>query len=271
MSDVTRINNEIPAMDRLQKLKPYLDKILPEGMKSDRLIMSAVAELRNTPALNSCCPKSICGAILRVAHMGLEVNSLLGKVYLIPRKGEATLMLGYRGMMDLVRRSPDVLSVKAGCVYENDFFEFEDGTSPSIKHVRKWADRGLFLGVFAMVVLRNGYTQFELMSKEEVDKIKTRGVNAGGSGAWVTDYNEMAKKTVIRRLFKTAPSSMELGMAIELDEQYERKEQNLKAVLKECGVDDEDVDGEVVAEQPKTQQQKLIDKLTSMENEKNET
>ena len=229
--------SEIPALDKLIGMKPYLEKILPNEMSADRLIMSAVAELKSNPTLNKCDPKSICGGILRIAQMGLEVGSMLGKVWLIPRDGEATLMLGYRGMLDLIRRSPDVFSIKSACVYENDQFEFEDGSTPYVKHVRKWEDRGALLGVFSILIMKNGYFQFEMMSVAEVDAIKEKSPGKK-SKAWVDYYPEMAKKTVIRRLFKTAPSSIEITTALELDEEAEYGDQNLKSALKEFGIDE---------------------------------
>ncbi len=250
---------EIPALDRLMKMKSYLEKILPNEMSADRMIMSTIAELKNNKDLNKCDPKSICGGILRIAQMGLEVGSMLGKVWLIPRDGEATLMLGYRGMLDLIRRSPDVFSIKSACVYSNDLFEFEDGSTPNVKHVRKWTDRGTLLGVFAIVIMKNGYFQFEMMSKEEVDKIRYKSPGKN-SGAWVNYYDEMAKKTVIRRLFKTAPSSIELTLAIELDEKSEYGDQNLKSALSEFGI--EDNESNVIDIQ--SQSDKLAEKISVM-------
>jgi recombination protein RecT len=250
---------EIPALDRLMKMKPYLEKILPNEMSADRSIMSAISELKNNPALNSCCPKSICGGILRIAQMGLEIGSVLGKVYLVPFNGEITLMLGYRGMLDLIRRSPDVFSIKSACVYSNDLFEFEDGSTPHIKHVRKWSDRGDLLGVFAIVIMKNGYFQYEMMSVEEVDKIRSKSPGRN-SKPWINYYEEMAKKTVIRRLFKTAPSSIETIIAMELDEKAEYGDQNLKSALKEFGLNDED--SNVIAIQ--SQSDKLAEKISNI-------
>lgn len=252
---------EIPALAKLISMKPYLEKILPNKMGADRMIMSAMSELKNNKDLNMCDPKSICGGILRIAQMGLEVGSTLGKVWLIPRDGEATLMLGYRGMLDLIRRSPDVFSIKSACVYENDLFEFEDGSTPHVKHVRKWTDRGELLGVFAIVIMKNGYFQFEMMSVPEVDAIREKSPGRY-SPAWSKYYPEMAKKTVIRRLFKTAPSSIEITMALELDEKSEYGDQNLKSALKEFGIDDNE--SNVIDIQSQSQADRLADKISGM-------
>lgn len=250
---------EVPALGDLMRMKPYLEQILPNEMSADRLIMSTVAELKSNTTLNACDPKSICGGILRIAQMGLEVGSMLGKVWLIPKAGEATIMLGYRGMLDLIRRSPDVFSIKSACVYENDLFEFEDGSTPYVKHKRKWSDRGELIGVFSILIMKNGYFQFEMMSVEEVDAI--RKISPGkNSPAWANYYPEMAKKTVIRRLFKTAPSSIEITMALELDEKAEYGDQNLKSALKEFGIEQED--SNVIDIQ--SQSDKLADKLAGM-------
>ncbi len=249
---------EVPAMESLMRMKPYLEKILPNEMSADRAIMSTISELKNNRDLNSCCPKSICGGILRIAQMGLEIGSVLGKVWLIPKNGEATLMLGYRGMLDLIRRSPDVFSIKSACVHENDLFEFEDGSNPHIKHIRKWSDRGALIGVFAIVIMKNGYFQYEMMSVEEVNKIRAKSPGKN-SPAWINYYDEMAKKTVIRRLFKTAPSSIETTIALELDEKAEYSDQNLKGALKEFGI--EDNESNVIDIQ--SQADRLADKIAS--------
>ena len=250
---------EIPALERLMKMKPYLEQILPNSMSADRSIMSAISELKNNPALNMCDPKAICGGILRIAQMGLEIGSVLGKVYLVPFNGDVTLMLGYRGMLDLIRRSPDVFSIKSACVYENDLFEFEDGSTPSIKHVRKWTNRGALIGVFAIIIMKNGYFQYEMMSVEEVEKIRQKSPGKN-SKPWVNYFEEMAKKTVIRRLFKTAPSSVETIIAMELDEKAEYGDQNLKSALKEFGIEDDE--SNVIDIQ--SQSDKLAEKISGM-------
>ena len=202
------------------KFQKQMTLAMPKHMTAERLARIALTELRKTPALAQCNQMSFMGAIMQCAQLGLELGGALGHAYLIPYGQTATFILGYRGMIDLARRSGQMVSLTANIVYEHDDFNYQLGLSPDVHHVPADGERGNMTHVYAVANLKGGGVQFEVMSKYEVDKIRA-GSKAGKSGPWVTHYEEMAKKTVIRRLFKYLPVSIEMSRAVGLDEQAE--------------------------------------------------
>lgn len=253
---MTEIVTTIPAQKMLNQMQPYLDKALPAFMCSDRIIMLALAELRKNPNLNKCTPKSICGTIMTCAQLGLEPG-LSGMVYLIPRGEEATISLGYKGMIELAYRSERIVSVEAACVYEKDEFRMTRGTNPTIDHAPAITERGPMIGVYAIVTMKTGAKQFEFMNMADVNKIKGRS-KSGAYGPWITDMEQMAQKTVIRRLLKLIPSSVSLNTAICLDEEGDRGEQRMRDIVENILSEKEKNDNVIDIQ---SQSDKLIDKL----------
>lgn len=219
-------------MDWLKEagLKDQIKMALPKHMTPDRMLRVAMTELRKVPKLQQCHPASFIGAIIQCSQLGLEPGGHLGHVYLIPfenRKSgtiECQVIPGYKGMLELANRSGKVSSPQAHAVYENDFFEFEYGLTPKLRHIPARDNRGKIIYVYACVSIKDGGNQFEVMSLEEVNSIRARSKTAN-SGPWQTDYEEMARKTVIRRLFKYLPVSIEMVQAITLDEAADRGDQ----------------------------------------------
>jgi recombination protein RecT len=208
------------------KVKNQMALALPKHMTADRLARIATTEIRKVPALAKCNIESFMGAIMQCAQLGLEPGSALGHAYLLPfGNGKASdglancqLIIGYRGMLDLARRSGQIISISARAVHEHDEFRYQYGLREDIHHVPcETGEPGKLTHVYAVARLRDGGEQFEVMSKMEVDKVKAQS-KAGSNGPWVSHYEEMAKKTVIRRLFKYLPVSIELQQAVTLDE-----------------------------------------------------
>lgn len=205
---------------------------LPKALTPERLTRIVMSECRKVPALLKCSPQSFYGAVLQCAQLGLEPGSALGHCYLLPfgngkdtqGRPNAQLIIGYRGMIDLARRSGQIVSINAYCVYAHDDFNYELGLHPDIHHVPSaLADRGALTHVYAVAVLKDGGVQFEVMSRAEIEKVRNTS-KAGKNGAWVSHFDEMAKKTVIRRLFKYLPVSIEAARAVEVDEKSDRGE-----------------------------------------------
>lgn len=146
---------------------------------------------------------------------------MLGYAYLIPYKGVATLIPGYKGLLDLARRSGRIISIEARVVHAKDRFRFAFGLKPVLEHTpTQDADSGELTAAYAVAHLKDGGQQWEVMWKREIDAIRQRS-RASSSGPWVTDYEEMAKKTVLRRLCKMLPASVELQQAVAMDERAE--------------------------------------------------
>jgi recombination protein RecT len=215
----------------LDTYKGEIQRALPRHMTADRMARIALTEFRKNPALLKCEPASLFGAVIQCAQLGLEPGGALGHAYLIPfenrKKGitEVQFIVGYRGMIDLARRSGQIVSLEAHAVYEGDQFECEFGLESTLKHVPDWQNENRTKDdklkfVYAVAKLKDGGTQFEVMSRAEIIAIRARS-RAASSGPWVTDFPAMALKTVIRRLFKYLPVSVEMQQAVGLDEQVE--------------------------------------------------
>lgn len=227
-------NAVVPAPKRqggvtalLETYKGEIARALPRHMTPDRLARIALTECRKNPQLLSCDPASFLGAVIQCAQLGLEPGGALGHAYLIPfdnrKRGvmEVQFMVGYRGMIDLARRSGQIVSLSARAVHRGDVFEYHYGLEESLTHHPADADGPEELThVYAVARLKDGGVQFEVMSRRAVERVRA-GSKAGNSGPWVTHFTEMAKKTVIRRLFKYLPVSIELQQAVGLDEQAE--------------------------------------------------
>jgi recombination protein RecT len=222
--------NTIAGLLSDPKIKQQMALALPKHMNPDRLARIALTEVRKVPALGKCDQASFLGAIMQCAQLGLEPGGALGHAYLLPfenrKKGitEVQFIVGYRGMLDLARRSGQIQSIEARAVYSGDQFHVSLGLNPDLQHVPDWEspDRGpaQLRFVYAVAKLKDGGTQFEVMSRADIERVRAQS-KAGQSGPWVTHFEEMAKKTVIRRLFKYLPVSIELAQAVSLDEQAE--------------------------------------------------
>ncbi len=246
----------------LQTYKGEIARALPKHMTADRMARVALTECRKTPALLKCRPESLFGAVIQAAQLGLEPGGALGHCYILPFGNEATFLVGYRGMIDLARRSGQIVTLEAHPVYDGDDFECSFGLSSDLKHIPDWnnpnrTDANNLRFVYAVAKLKDGGIQFDVMSRAEVDSIRGRS-KAGRSGPWVTDYVAMALKTVIRRLFKYLPVSIELQIASNLDERAEADlpQQNWENVIQGEATEATEVDADAVfeSEPPKAEQ-----------------
>ena len=157
--------------------------------------------MRN-PKLATCDQSSFFNSLLTLSQLGLEPDGRVA--HLIPfdnkKRGcvECQLIIDYKGLVEVVMRNPDVQYVHADVVCENDEFEFNLGAVVNHKvDFRK--PRGNAYAVYARCVFRDGTSRDDCMSVDEINAIRNRS-RAGNSGPWVTDWTEMAKKTVFRRL-----------------------------------------------------------------------
>lgn len=203
----------------LEANKAQLAAALPKHMDAGRLIRVAVTSLRKNPSLLQCERASLISCIFQAAQLGLEVDNGLGHAYLVPFKSECTLIVGYKGLIDLCRRSGQISTIRAVLVREGDYFFWEEGLHPKLEHRPKPGNHKSDIKyVYAVCQLRDGGIQFDVMHVEEVREIQMMS-RAGRSGPWVQRFGEMAKKTALRRLCKMLPVSVELARAVALDEQ----------------------------------------------------
>lgn len=219
---ITKTKDAVQSIqDMLERNKTQIAMALPKHMAPDRMIRVVVTSLRRVPALMKCEVPSLISCIFQAAQLGLEVDNGLGHAYLIPYGAECTLIIGFKGMIDLARRSGQVSTIKATAVHKGDYFEYEEGLDPKLVHRPKPDNhKSEITHVYAVCKLRDGSSQFEVMTFAQVKEIQAKS-RSGKSGPWVQHFEEMAKKTVIRRLFKMMPVSVEIQRAVSIDEQQD--------------------------------------------------
>lgn len=202
--------------------KNQFAKALPSAITPERFTRMALSAISQTPALQQCSAQSFLGALMNAAQLGLEPNTPLGQAYLIPYKNhgrnECRFEIGYKGLIDLAYRSGELRSLQAHIVYENDAFEFEYGLNPKLVHKPALGDRGAAIYVYAVFKLVNGGEGFQVMSMDGVREHAKKYSKAYNSGPWQTNFEEMAKKTVVKRLLKYAPLKSEFVKGVVTDE-----------------------------------------------------
>ncbi|MCI1643796.1 MAG: recombinase RecT [Bifidobacterium crudilactis] len=217
--------------DMLMKSWPRIQAVIGNNMSGERLYQLCVSTINKEPKLAECSPESVLSCFMKCSALGLEPSSVdgLGRAYILPygnrnsRTGEkdATFIIGYKGIIDLARRSGAIKSLHAQAVYEGD--EFESWEDESGQHFKFRQDRNAehseqkLTDVFVNAQLMTGGFVFEHMTRAEIDKIRGRS-KASHNGPWVSDYEAMAKKTVIRRVFPYLPVSVNAAQAVGADE-----------------------------------------------------
>jgi recombination protein RecT len=215
--------------DLLTKHGREIALALPQHVTPERLLRIALSEVRRNPRLAQCNAASLLGAIFTCAQLGLEPGGALGHCYLIPYGSECQFQIGYKGMIDLARRSGQILSLSARAVYENDHFEFYYGLHEDLIHRPAAGVRGELTHAYAVANLKDGGVQFEVMDRVELENVRdgsqgyqtARRYNKSDT-PWISSFDEMCRKTVIRRLFKYLPVSVEVAKAVNLDEHADR-------------------------------------------------
>lgn len=222
---IQKAQTQAPATfkDYLELRKANLRDVLPKHLTPERVCKVALVAYNKTPKLRECTMESLFLSIMQASELGLEPGGALGHAYMVPFKSDCTLIVGYRGLIELARRSGEIESIEAHVVHERDTFTLRFGLNAALDHEPCLSgDPGEMRFVYAVAKLKGGCVQFEVMTRDQVDKIRARS-RSGNNGPWVTDYEEMARKTVVRRLIKYLPLSAEraepLAKALELEDE----------------------------------------------------
>ena len=164
------------ALDLLARSKPELAKLLPAGVSIERFERTVRTAIRLNPLLLECSAESFLGAVMHTAQLGLEPGPL-GMVYLVPFKKEVTLIVGYRGYVELAYRSGLVRDVSAVLVHDGDRFEVALGTRPSVSHVPAGApaDREI-TAAYAVAHLKTGGTVFTVIYEDDWERARKASV-----------------------------------------------------------------------------------------------
>lgn len=220
---IVRSKENLAALLSQENVVSQIRPILPKHLTIDRLVKCVLLAAARQPKLLECTTTSIVRAVMTAAELGLEPTGTLGHGYIVPYGTEATLIPGYRGLITLARRSGMMKKIEARVVYAEDVFDVELGLDSKLVHKPNFdadpSDANIRF-VYAVAELVDGSTQFEVMTRKQVDGIRNRS-KAARNGPWVTDYAEMARKTVVRRLCKYLPLSVEMVKALELVDEHE--------------------------------------------------
>lgn len=236
--------------------KSDISAVLPRHLTAERMLRLALIAANNQPKILECEPASVIQAVVSASSLGLSIGGQFGsEAYLVPYGRQCQLIVSYRGMISLARRSGQISTIEAHCVYENDGFEYSLGLNPKLQHSpHRGQDRGELVAVYAIARFREeGVYQLEVMWRHEVDQIRKLS-RSGNSGPWKDHFDEMARKTVVRRLAKYLPLSADMVRAIEFEDTGHDERIQL-----------EDVPPPSLPE-PRTRTQSLADKLASRRN-----
>jgi recombination protein RecT len=244
---------EQPAEQRtisqlLDAQRPQIERALPAAFlrrDPDRFVRVVMTEIRRNPTLLECTPESLLGALMLSAQLGLEPGPL-GWVYLSSFKKECTLIIGYKGYIELGYRSGRLGSIRTATVFEGDEFVYEERESgPFLRHREtRPADRGQVVCYYSRATIVGGKPSVKRLWPEDVEAAKSRSpMGKLGKGPWHSDYESMAWKTCIRRHAALLPQSVELARAVAVDETaavWEHGELKAEAVSLEATTPDEE-------------------------------
>lgn len=201
----------------LKRMQPQIEKALPKHISPERMARVALTAYNSNSKLKECDSMSILAGVLVSAQLGLEINTPLGQAYLIPYGKQAQLQLGYRGLLDLAYRTGEYQVIYAMEVYENDEFTFEYGLETKLAHKPARQPQGDPIYYYAVYKTKNGGSNFRVWSKEKVLAHAKKFSKTFNNGPWKSDFDAMAKKTVLKDLMKYAPMSIELAQQISND------------------------------------------------------
>lgn len=203
-------------------MREQFARALPKHLSPERFCRIAITALTRTPKLQECTQESLMKCLLDLSAFGLEPDGR--RAHLIPYKDQCTLVIDWKGLAELAMRSGIVAKLHADVVCENDEFVYDLGEVKAHKiDFRK--PRGEVYAVYAMAQTKTGEVFVSVLGKDEVDGVMKRSqgyksaMQYSKTHPWLTDWNEMAKKTAFRRLSKWLPLSPEFRDAQERDDE----------------------------------------------------
>lgn len=209
----------------INSMKPEIERALPKHVDADRIARIAITTIRTNKDLQSCEPMSFIAALMQASQLGLEPNTPLGEAYIIPYKDKgvpsARFEVGYKGLLSLAHRTGEYQTIYAMEVYANDEFDYAYGLEPYLTHKPAEEPEGEPVKYYAVYHLKNGGREFRVWSRKKVEQHADKysmAFKRGWTSPWKTDFDSMAKKTVLKDLLKYAPKSIEFSRALSMDE-----------------------------------------------------
>lgn len=227
MSNV--ITTKAPVEDlrsAITRLQPQFKAALPAHVPPERFVRIIHTALGTNPKLMECERSSLFASCLKAAQDGLLPDGREGVILPFRNKegGYAAQWLPMvGGIMKKARNSGEIGAWSVQVVKKNDVFEYEMGDNAHITHKPALSNRGEIVGAYSIVTLKGGEKSREFMNAEEIEVIRTRS-KSRDNGPWVTDYDEMAKKTVVKRHCKRLPASTDVDEFIRKEDEQDRAE-----------------------------------------------
>jgi recombination protein RecT len=227
-----RAQEQHPIIQAIQQRLPAIARVLPRSMDPERFQGIVLHALIQNPELLECTPASILDSVLQAAREGLEPTGGIGGAWLVgfntnsgtrenPRwEKRAQLIRDYRGLSRMAIRSGAATKIAAHPVREGDFFEYELGTDPKLVHRPVIGNDAEAHTYYAIAWLADGSQQAEVMTRAQVEHIRGKS-KAKDSGPWTTDFDQMGRKTVIKRLVNYLPLSPETRAQLQAEEAAE--------------------------------------------------
>jgi recombination protein RecT len=231
-TDLATAGSKGKALDHyvaeIRRTEPQFALALPSHVTPERFTRVAVTVLRTDPKLQACSLPSIISGLMQAAQLGVEIGGVRQQSYLVPRWNsklgcqEATFQVGYRGMIDLAARAGITVAVDEVC--EKDVIDYELGTNAYLRHKPALFDRGGTIGYYAVATFRDGRPPvFAILGRQEAERHRDRFAASKTKdgviyGPWDTDFDAMARKTVVRQLLNYLPQSIEVQQALSADE-----------------------------------------------------
>ena len=258
-------------VDWINSMKPEIERALPKHIDADRIARIAITAIRTNKDLQSCEPMSFVAALMQASQLGLEPNTPLGEAYIIPYKDKgvpsARFEIGYKGLLSLAHRTGEYQTIYAMEVYANDEFDYAYGLEPYLTHKPAEEPEGEPVKYYAVYHLKNGGREFRVWSRKKVEQHANKysmAFKKGWTSPWKTDFDSMAKKTVLKDLLKYAPKSIEFSRALSMDETIKHE---VSEDMSEVPADYIDIDAEdfsVMDEQESEQQKEMLVEQTTL-------
>lgn len=204
----------------LAPMKSRLAAVLPKHLTAERIIQMAATTIARNPNIAKCTPASLLGSVMQASVLGFPPVDALGYCYFVPYGNQVQFQIGYRGMIELARRSGRVKMIYAEVVREGDEFVCEYGLEPKLTHKPLLDPSKPMTHVYAVCHFADGGCNFVVLSRQEVERLRMRNqMQAKGvKGAWLTDYEAMAKAKALKQLSKYLPLNIDTVSAIQSDE-----------------------------------------------------
>ena len=213
------MTNQVTAIDAVRnditKMQPQFKAALPSHVSVEKFQRVLITAVQQTPALLNADRRSLYAASMKAAQDGLLPDGREGAI--VTFKDQAQWMPMVAGIMKKVRNSGEISTWSVQAVKENDEFDYQLGDEERIIHKPALKDRGETIGVYSIVTMKDGEKSREFMNVDDVKAIQKRS-RSGNSGPWISDFDEMAKKTVVRRHSKRLPMSTDLDALIREDD-----------------------------------------------------